>query len=393
LSAAPRPVKIFINASSARVGGGQTYLTNLLERLPSPHDATVYLLADATLRVSSNAPNLVRVTGPRWLANPLARLCWERVRLPSLLRNLDIDVLFCPGGVVTARGSARCRTVTMFRNMLPFDDQQLHRHPLIWPRLRVWLLRGTLVRSMRSADLVIFVSSWAKEQIERSFAGVLRNSVIIHHGLDSRFRPSSAVGGRPAWLPTGPYLLYVSHLEFYKSQLQVVDAYADFRARSGSDLPLILAGSTESAYARQVKRRIAELGLERHVLLPGNVPYAELPAVYQGAAAVIFASQCENCPNILLESLAAGRPVLSSGRQPMPEFGGDAVLYFEPSEPRALAEELCLVFGDPSLARDLASRALRRSNAFDWETTRLRTWQALLDTARGGTAALTMARA
>lgn len=378
-----RPVRIFVNATSARIGGGQTYLVNLLAQLPSPEQATVYLLTDRSLTLDSSAPNLIRLPTPHGLDNPVVRLCWEHWRLPRLLREIDADVLFCPGGLISGAIPTTCRTVTMFRNMLPFDDLQLRRHPLVWLRLRAWLLRRALARSMQKADLVIFVSDWAGARIRELLGATLARSVTIHHGINGSFRLASGGGQRrPAWLPPGPYLLYVSVLEFYKSQVEVVRGYALFRERTGIDAPLLLAGDRSSAYARQVEREIERLGLERHVLLPGNVPYAELAPLYHGAAAVIFASECENCPNILLEALAAGRPVLSSNLPPMPEFGRDAVLYFDPRQPEQLAQQLGELFANAQLAADLGRRAAERSRDFDWNASRARTWEALIDLGR-----------
>ena len=49
------------------------------------------------------------------------------------------------------------KTVTMFRNMMPFDRQQRQKYPFGWMRMRNWILERTMLRSMLSADLVIFI--------------------------------------------------------------------------------------------------------------------------------------------------------------------------------------------------------------------------------------------
>jgi glycosyltransferase involved in cell wall biosynthesis len=376
-------VRIFVNATSARLGGGQTYLRNIFAHPPGPELAKVYLLADPSLTLAKVPPNVIRLPAPGALKNPMMRAFWERVRLPALLRKLDIDVLFCPGGVIGTRAPNGCRTVTMFRNMLPFDEVQVRRHPLIWPRLRVLLLRRVMASSMRRADRVIFVSRWARDQIRLALGAPLHTEAMIYHGLDPVFRRTEAGEvARPEWLPARPYFAYVSLLEFYKSQIEVVRAFAIFRRRTGADVALVLAGSKLSAYAREVEAEIERQGLRNDVLLPGNVQHEQLPALYANATALIFASQCENCPNILLESLAAGRPVLSSKTQPMPEFGGDAALYFDPTDPESLAALLVKLYEDPRLADDMASRAVLRSREFDWRVTSERTWQLLIETAR-----------
>jgi glycosyltransferase involved in cell wall biosynthesis len=107
------------------------------------------------------------------------------------------------------------------------------------------------------------------------------------------------------------------------------------------------------------------------------VPYADLPAVYAHSHLTIFASECENCPNILLEAMAAGRPLLCSNRPPMPEFGGTSVVYFDPADPAQFAHELVALITDPKRMNEYGERAKTQSRSYDWQTTAKRTWEAI----------------
>jgi glycosyltransferase involved in cell wall biosynthesis len=113
------------------------------------------------------------------------------------------------------------------------------------------------------------------------------------------------------------------------------------------------------------------------VQILGAVPYGELPAFYHHAEAIVFASSCENCPNILLEGLASGRPVLSSNVMPMPEFGGRGIEYFSPFDPDDIAHALRRVLTDTQRAHAVAASALAESHRFDWAESAARTWDAL----------------
>jgi len=276
-----------------------------------------------------------------------------------------------------------CKSVTMFRNMLPFDQVQGQRYPLGYMRVRHWILKRVLLRSMKEADLVIFISDYARQVIERQAGGPLRNTAIIPHGVGPAFLGSgNGTLRRPGWLPAGEYLLYVSNVDFYKSQVEVVQAYAILKQRRESPEKLVLVGTESPEYGRKVRTEIRRLALENDVLIKGQVPYEGMPAVYQHALLNIFASQCENCPNILLEALAAGRPVVVSNCQPMPEFAGDAAIYFDPRSPDQIADRLSEVLGDPCRMKELSERALERSRMYDWQTTSNRTWNAIASLSR-----------
>ena len=368
-------MKVLINALSARQGGGQTYLYNLLGFMPADTDAEVHVLAPASLALPE-AANIKRVDAAAGMDNPYSRALWERMQLPALARSLGADILFCPGGLIGARAPRGCKTVTMFRNMIPFDPVQRRRYPLGRERLRNWLLEREMLGSMLGADLVIFVSDFARAVIERRAGKILTNAVTIPHGIGPQFRAREDTV-RPAWLPADEYLLYVSTLDVYKAQVEVVQAYALLKQRRGTRAKLVLAGPENPEYGARVRTEIERSGLQQDVIVTGKIPYLELPALYRHAAVNIFASESENCPNILLEALAAGRPVLSSSRPPMPEFGADAALYFDPAAPEQLARLLSRVLDDPALAQRLSAQALARSQLYDWNETARRTWEAL----------------
>lgn len=364
-------MKIVINAYSARQGGGQTYLINLLNHLPAQDVPQIEVFAPRRLQLPEH-PSIRRVHAEWPTENPLLRACWERWVLPGYLKRTCADVLFCPGGLVVTRVPKGCRVVTMFRNMTPFDDRALRNMPWGLQRIRNHMLRGLMLRSMREADLTIFISAYARGVIEMLTS--IPNPVTIPHGIAAAFRPSGKRLPRPTIVGDTPYLLYVSRIDSYKHHEEVVRGYAQVTTELRAGCRLVLAGETESVEAEQLRRVISELGLADQVVICGAVSYHELPALYQNAEANIFASSCENCPNILLEALAAGRPVLSSDVDPMPEFGGSGIGYFSPFDSSSIAQAMRRVLEDPETAARWAASASEQSMKYDWKQTALETW-------------------
>lgn len=373
-------MKVIINAFSARLGGGQTYLKNLLAHLPAQRDLEILIFAPAALTLPAD-PRIRRgVT--RWpTTNPLLRSVWEKFRLPTILRRESADLLFCPGGLISTSAPANCRTVTMFRNMTPFDARARAAVPIGLQRLRVWLLEHLMLRSMAHADLTIFISDFARSVIESRIR--VRSAQTIPHGISAAFRPTAVALTRPARLPPQEYLLYVSKFDSYKHQAEVVAGFSRLPVALQQRYALVLVGETDNPAAAQIMVTKDQICWPGSVQVLGAVPYAELPAFYHHASAILFASSCENCPNILLEGLAAGRPVLSSNVMPMPEFGGPGIEYFSPFDPSDIADALRRVLDDPAHARAVASAALAESGRFDWAASAKLTWAALGRAAAG----------
>jgi glycosyltransferase involved in cell wall biosynthesis len=360
-----------VNAFSAREGGGQTYLKSLLEFLRQDESVEVFVLAPDSLELPERK-NIHRIR-VRWpVENPATRAIWEKVCLARLARRLEADVLFCPGGIVGSRVPRGCKSVTMFENMIPFDRAQRRRYPFGYTRVRNWLLERIMLRSMEKADQIICHSEFSVKVIESNAAGLSRKIVVIPHGIGRRFRSEAA--RRPEWLSAESYLLYVSTIDVYKAQVEVVQAYALLKQQRHTVEKLIFVGPERSYYGQKVRNEIVRQGLQNEVLLTGPVPPDQLPALYQNARINIFASECENCPNIMLEALASGRPLLVSNRPPMPEFAGDAAIYFDPSNPQELAEKLRLIIDDPVRLAELSTKARERSQLYDWAKLARTTW-------------------
>ncbi len=374
-------MKIFINALSARQGGGQTYLKNLLDRYPENQNK-LFIIAPDSLDIPPRS-NIEKIKIPQIIVtNPFIRSAWEFFILPTLLKFLKVNVLFCPGGSISGRVPKSCKIVTTFQNMMPFDHEQRKKYPLGYMRLRNWLLERKLLQSMMDSDLVIFISNFAKSVIRERSKNRIKKSVMIPHGINPLFKKvDNQTLGLPAGLPRDlydeGYLLYVSILDVYKSQIEVVEAYALLKKRRPQTPKLIFIGPEYVPYGKKVRETISKLGLESDILLKTAIPNADLPALYQNATLNIFASQTENCPFILLEALASGAPLLVSSSQPMPEFSGEAVMYFNPNDPKDLAQKLQIALDDAGLRSELGKKALIQSHKFNWEESAQKTWQAI----------------
>ncbi|HXH37641.1 MAG TPA: glycosyltransferase, partial [Thermoanaerobaculia bacterium] len=73
------------------------------------------------------------------------------------------------------------------------------------------------------------------------------------------------------------------------------------------------------------------------------------------------------CPTSLIEALSYALPAASSNIGPMPEVGGDAMLYFDPFDPAAIGDALLLLMQSKELRSDLSRRAAERAQTWPGE--------------------------
>jgi glycosyltransferase involved in cell wall biosynthesis len=153
----------------------------------------------------------------------------------------------------------------------------------------------------------------------------------------------------------------------YKHQLEVAMAVTDLRSQ-GLPIELCFIGASSGRYGLEVKRMIKSLDPHGAFLKwSANQPFEALHKIYGVADAFVFASSCENLPNILIEAMAAGLPIACSNRGPMPEVLGDAGVYFDPESPSSIASALRLLANNHFLRADLAHQSWQKAQNYSWE--------------------------
>jgi glycosyltransferase involved in cell wall biosynthesis len=373
-------MRIGIDASNLRSGGGLTHLSALLAHADA-HEAGIEQIVvwgpRATLDRLAPQPWLVKTACPELDGSSAARISWRRRSLPELAQ-AECDILFAPGGLCTNRFHP---VVTMSRNMLPFQWREMARYGPSRMLARLALLRFLQQRSLRTADGVIFLSQFAKQAVTRATGPLAGKTAVIPHGVAERFfkppRPQRALSDYSAARPLR--LLCTSIVDVYKHQWHVAEAVAQLR-REGLPIAIEFVGDSYPQAARRLMRALRRHDPEgKFLTLAGPVDHSALPDRYYAADAFVFASSCENLPNILLEAMASGLPIACSSRGPMPEVLGTGGLYFDPLKPTEIADALRQLVTGATVRSRLAAEAYERAPHFSWTSCAQTTFQFLRD--------------
>ncbi|EOV9323305.1 glycosyltransferase family 4 protein [Vibrio parahaemolyticus] len=364
-----KPNYIFINALSAKLGGGKTYIRNLLVNLPG--DVDVYIVCpDKSILPESDHVHYIEAGFAN--KNILCRAFWEFFWLPFLLSRLNISVLFSPGGMDFNIFTFGVPKVTMFRNMLPFDKIALQSTSSTLSKMKNWILKSLMLRTMSQSDYIIFISQYARDAINEYIS--CSNSNVIYHGISDNFIPDESIS-------IDNSILYVSRFESYKNHLNLIKAYHLMSEELKFKHKLIIIGEKMEPAHSQCVKFIKENDLSDNVVIKGRVPYKELPIYYNSCSLFVFPSSCENCPNILLEAIGSGAAILSSSTSPMPEFGRNACGYFNENDPDSISREMVRVLNDEDELNRFRQKSNELRNSYLWKKTADNTWQKLIEMA------------
>jgi len=365
-------MRIAVNALCAAVGGARTHLLRILPRLldlgPS-HEFTVFVP-----REDVDAFRVAGAANARWVEVPVSgldtkgRLLWENLSLPGLLRRGRFDVELSPANL--SHFPPAVPRVIIVHNVLPFYPA-LCAAEALRSRVRLRLLRWATRHFVRRAEGTIFLSRAGRADVLEGSDVTPRQESVIPHGVDPAFgRMDPAQARREVatrFGVTDPYVLYASHLYRYKRVESLIDAAAAAGPSLRAHRVLIAGAPFDGAYAAELGQRAAAASVADRVLFLGAVDYPTLSLLHAGAEALTFLSVCENCPNLVLEALNAGGPLVLADRPVHVELAGEAALFVDPADPRRVAEVLERALTDRGLRDELRLRARARAQAFSWD--------------------------
>jgi len=206
------------------------------------------------------------------------------------------------------------------------------------------------------ADYIIAVSQFTADQVHELLGVERRRIRVVHHGVIPR---------RRLHLPREKLVLSVGAIQERKNTARLLRA---FRAMP-NDWQLVLAGSAGFG----AEKILSQADLER-VTVTGYVSETEMTRLYSRASLFAFPSLDEGFGMPVLEAMAAGVPVITSNRSAIPEIAGDAAVFIDPTDERALTGELCRLAQSADARDNLIQKGYARAQLFTWERAARETW-------------------
>jgi len=375
-------------------GGAKVFVLELLRRLAELAPQTQFVLLtqaaaheelaaldSANVRrlmiLDPSRPPAVRSLGTRIFSRVLAHLP-ERLRRVagrlgyslltlskrsgwrSQLRDLNVDLLFCP---FTAP--------TYFEPNVPtvsvIYDLQYKAYPEFFAAEDVAHRDRTFAEAARKSTTLVAISDFSRDAAiaEGKLDPAHIKTIHLHisqHSLRNAARDDTVLDRLQ--LVAAKYLIYPANFWKHKNHEMLLTAFGLAR-RSGlaDDIRLVCTGAP-GARQQWLKQAARGLCLENHVLFPGYLANAELLALMTNSCGVIFPSLYEGFGLPIVEAMATGVPVACSNVTSLPEVAGDAAVLFNPRVPEDIAQAILSIAQDKELTARLVQAGNLRAAEF-----------------------------
>ena len=303
----------------------------------------------------------IHPVSPR-LENRVARMAWEQVGLPALVRRLRPDVLHSPHYTFPA--------VHGVPVVVTLHDATFFSHPGAHSALKQRFFTTAIRRAVRGADALVVPSEATRDETIRYAGGDPAQFFVAYHGVDTALfhRVGEDERARVAAtlrLDGRPFIGFLGTLEPRKNEPALVRAWvAAFRDEDPRTAPaLVLAGGR--GWDEDIDPALEAVPGHMTVLRPGYLPLSDLPGFLSGCSVLAYPSIGEGFGLPVLEAMACGAAVLTTRELSLPEVGGDAVAYCA-ADVDSIATGLKQLMADPNRREDLGTAALGRAQEFTW---------------------------
>lgn len=291
-------------------------------------------------------------------------ILWEQLRLPKVLRQANLDLLFSPGYSLP-KGVDVPMVVTL--------------HDLSFEHLgdefsfkERWRRRFLARRAAQQATRVLADTQTIASDLATTYGLPPEKIGIVPLGIAQRFRSRrgitpaddaarlGVVGVRP------PYLLALGTIMPRRRTDLVIRAFREI-AEQYPKLTLVLGGSNRLRHPRDLDRWIRDSGVAERIVRLDWVPEESLAALYRRSELSIYLSTYEGYGLPPLEALALGTPVLVSPRLALDDLWPGYPLLCPRLDAETVASSLRQALADPEALRQVGHEGRQRLSGLGWE--------------------------
>lgn len=249
--------------------------------------------------------------------------------------------------------------------------------PKLFAKKDLYQLKSWTKYSVKKAKKVFTISESSKSDIIKMYNIDPKSVVVTSLGIKKSvedFRKLNMDDLRKKFGIESEYILFVGTLQPRKNITRLIEAFS--LLKKSNNLQLVIVGKKGWLY-EEILAAPAKFNVESRVKFLDFVSDSDLPSLYRNALCFVMPSLYEGFGLPVLEAMKYGCPVITSNVSSLPEAGGDAAVYFDPTSVSDIRDKIDSVISSPKLREELIKKGYNQIKKFSWEKTASQTLKVL----------------
>lgn len=305
--------------------------------------------------------------------HPVLWWIFFEVSVSMALRRLDIDLFLTPDGFMPLHSKVPTLAVIHDINFEHAADNLRPSHQRYMTHF--------FPRYARRATRIATVSEYSKQDIINTYNIDSKKIDVVYDGANDRYRPHTEQEKeaiRARFTDGKPYIIFISTILKRKNLASLLLAFDRVKDMDTRGLKLIVVGN-RVWWQDELETAYNGMRYRQDVIMPGHVEPSELAALLSASEALVYPSFFEGFGIPILEAMYAETAVIVSSTTSMPEVGGDAVRYIDPTDVDDIAHAIREI-SNPELRSTLIEKGRIQRQKFSWNRTTELLWKSITQT-------------
>ncbi len=290
----------------------------------------------------------------------------------ALSRN-KIDLYVSPDGMLPLR--------TKVPSLAVIHDLNFEHAEGNLKRSHQWYMTHYFRRFAHKAARVATVSEYSGKDIADTYGVDSKKIDVVYDGAHDGYRPHSEAEKeaiRQRFTDGKPYLIFISTILKRKNLANLLTAFDKLKTMESVDWKLVVVGS-RVWWQDELAEAYDRMGHKEDVVMCGHVEPQDLAALLSASVALVYPSYFEGFGIPILEAMYAETAVVASNTTSMPEVGGEAALYVDPSNVDDIYHAISRL-QDDGLRDELIAKGRVQREKFSWDRTANLLWDSMMKT-------------
>jgi len=231
----------------------------------------------------------------------------------------------------------------------------------------------------KKSTRIATVSEYTKNDISKTYNIDKSKIDVVYNGANVNYLPideSQKQEIRKKYTNGKNYFLFIGTIHPRKNLKNLLLAFDKYKSSTKADYKLLVVGS-KKWWPNDLENVYQKMSHKNEVIFFGRASDTQLKDIIPAAFALTYPSFFEGFGIPIIEAFNCGVPVLTSNSSSMPEVGGDAAVYVNPSSVDSIFNGLIKIYNNNNFRESIIAKGFEQKNKFSWDKSANKLWNSI----------------